>query len=93
MLTSITCTLFFYRKQEVQPNCVLPAQVDVFSFSVVMYEVLMRQVTSAVVSQSGDANMPEMYASKVSHFAVSHCCMQAIHNFLMTIITDDQHNN
>ena len=49
-----------------KPNHAMPAQVDVFSFGVVMYEVLMRQVTSAVVSQSGDANMPEMYASKVS---------------------------
>ena len=41
-------------------------QVDVFSFGVIMYEVLIRQVTSAVVSQSGDINMSEMYASKVS---------------------------
>ena len=41
-------------------------QVDVFSFGVVIYELLVRQVTSAVVSQSGDANMPEMYANKVN---------------------------
>lgn len=41
-------------------------QVDVFSFGVVVYELLSRQVTSAVVSQSGDANMPELYANKVS---------------------------
>ena len=40
-------------------------QVDVFSFGVVIYELLIRQVTSAVVSQSGDATMPEMYANKV----------------------------
>lgn len=37
-----------------------------FSFGVVIYELLIRQVTSAVVSQSGDANMPEMYANKVN---------------------------
>ena len=41
-------------------------QVDVFSFGVVIYELLIRQVTSAVVSQSGDASMPEMYANKVN---------------------------
>ena len=41
-------------------------QVDVFSFGVVIYELLIRQVTSAVVSQSGDANMPQMYANKVT---------------------------
>lgn len=39
--------------------------MDVFSFGVVIYELLIRQVTSAVVSQSGDATMPEMYANKV----------------------------
>lgn len=44
-------------------------QVDVFSFGVVIYELLIRQVTSAVVSQSGDASMPEMYANKVNF-----CC-------------------
>lgn len=32
-----------------------------------MYEVLERQVTSAVVSQAGDMTMPEMYAEKVSN--------------------------
>ena len=42
-------------------------QVDVFSFGVMMYEVLERQVTSAVVSQAGDMTMPEMYAEKVSN--------------------------
>ncbi len=40
--------------------------MDVFSFGCVIYELLSRQVTSAVVSQSGDANMAEMYANKVS---------------------------
>ena len=44
-------------------------QVDVFSFGVVIYELLIRQVTSAVVSQSGDANLPQMYANKASLFA------------------------
>ena len=44
----------------------IPLQVDVFSFGVVIYELLIRQVTSAVVSQSGDATMPEMYANKVN---------------------------
>lgn len=41
-------------------------QVDVFSFGVIIYELLVRQVTSAVVSQAGDMTMPEMYAQKVS---------------------------
>lgn len=45
-------------------------QVDVFSFGVVIYELLIRQVTSAVVSQSGDASMSEMYANKVNLFSV-----------------------
>ncbi len=39
--------------------------MDVFSFGCVIYELLSHQVTSAVVSQSGDANMAEMYAHKV----------------------------
>lgn len=58
---------FMYMAPEVFTDRMYNEKVDVFSFGVVMYEVLMRQVTSAVVSQSGDANMPEMYASKVAN--------------------------
>lgn len=47
-------------------------QVDVFSFGVIMYELLVRQVTSAVVSQAGDMTMPEMYAQKVSTASTSY---------------------
>ena len=47
-------------------------QVDVFSFGVIIYELLARQVTSAVVSQAGDMTMPEMYAQKVSHMYSMH---------------------
>lgn len=50
-------------------NCGDDMQVDVFSFGVVIYELLIRQVTSAVVSQSGDVNMPQLYANKVCAFA------------------------
>lgn len=45
------------------------SQVDVFSFGVIMYELLVRQVTSAVVSQAGDMTLPEMYAQKVVSFS------------------------
>eukprot|EP00891_Asterochloris_glomerata_P005009 jgi/Astpho2/5009/gw1.00071.54.1_t len=41
-------------------------KVDVFSFGVVLYELMMREVTSAVVIQSGDPQMPELYAFKVA---------------------------
>ena len=47
-------------------ECFDGLQVDVFSFGVIIYELLARQVTSAVVSQAGDMTMPEMYAQKVS---------------------------
>ena len=36
-----------------------------FSYGVVLYELMMREVTSAVVIQSGDPQMPELYAFKV----------------------------
>ena len=36
-----------------------------FSFGAVLYELMMREVTSAVVIQSGDPQMPELYAFKV----------------------------
>lgn len=58
-------------------------QVDVFSFGVVTYELLIRQVTSAVVSQSGDVNMPQMYANKVS--ASARCF------FWLTYLDKSQH--
>lgn len=47
-------------------------QVDVFSFGVIIYELLARQVTSAVVSQAGDMTMPEMYAQKVRPMYTMH---------------------
>ena len=40
-----------------------------FSFGVVLYELMTREVTSAVVIQSGDPQMPELYAFKV----MQHC--------------------
>ena len=54
-----------------------PAQVDTFSFGVVLYELLMREVTSAVVIQSGDPQMPELYAFKVT--LPLHTCSDTIH--------------
>ena len=49
--------------------CLVGLQVDVFSFGVVLYELMTREVTSAVVIQSGDPQMPELYAFKV----MQHC--------------------
>ena len=41
-----------------------------FSFGAVLYELMTREVTSAVVIQSGDPQMPELYAFKVMQQAV-----------------------
>lgn len=58
---------YMYMAPEVFKEQKYNEKVDVFSFGVVVYELLSRQVTSAVVSQSGDANMPELYANKVAN--------------------------
>ncbi|DBB04448.1 TPA: hypothetical protein ACH3X1_012928 [Trebouxia sp. C0004] len=58
---------FMYMAPEVFKERKYNEKVDVFSFGCVIYELLSRQLTSAVVSQSGDANMAEMYANKVAN--------------------------